>query len=319
MLTSCSPPPIFLQASTGITDIKQLVATFLRNEEENFSLFNFIAEQNAEIERLEEELDTLREDGMRAQRQRGGVVAADRGRLKPLLDNKQQLEAATEALEVRFRACKQLVGSVCDAVQDAFTSIGCDGSAIAALVADASVTEGSAMQFLGVIEQRITEVLQQLVQTSMELQAETDAGRSIAGSSVMSLQQGPSRPASASALLGGGGSGSEGGSRSRARPASALPTSHAASMAPLLGTGTGPRWRHGALASVRVQAPELKFFGGDSDEEGGGEGGRRLNAQAGAKPLSIAELKRMTKKDVRRFQRNVGVTLVTTPAEEQHR
>ena len=311
------PPSAPSQASTGITDIKQLVATFLRNEEENFSLFNFIAEQNAEIERLEEELDALREDGLRAQRQRGGVVAADRSRLKPLLDNKQQLEAATEALEARFHACKELVAAVCAGVQQTFSSIGCDGSAIAALVADASVTEGSAMQFLGVIEQRITEVLQQLVATSMELQAEADAGRSIAGSSGVSLPHASSsRPASASAASGGGDSLS-GGGYTRTRPSSAMPAAQAASMAPLLGTGTGPRWRHGALASVRVQAPELKFFGGDSDEEAEGGAPRRLRGQEGAKPLSIAELKRMTKKDVRRFQRNVGVSLVSTPAEER--
>ncbi len=281
-------------------------------------MFNFIAEQNAEIERLEEELDTLREDALRAQRQRGGVVAADRGRLKPLLDSKQQLEVATEALETRFQACKELVSAVCDGVQQTFTSIGCDGSAIAALVADASVTEGSAMQFLGVIEQRITEVLQQLVQTTMELQAEHAASNSIAGSSAPSLSQ-SSRPASASAA-GGSGGGHTGDTRyQRTRPASALPSSQAADMAPLLGTGSGPRWRHGALASVRVQAPELKFFGGDSDDEGGDTGPRRHGGGAGAKPLSISELKRMTKKDVRRFQRNVGVSLVSTPAEERTR
>ncbi|CAE7892827.1 ODA1, partial [Symbiodinium sp. KB8] len=152
-----------IRTATGITDIKQLVATFMRNEEENFSLFNFIAEQNAEIEGLEESLAALESDAVRAAKTRGAVVSADRGRLKPLLEEKQALEAATAALEGRFVRAKELVGSVCAAVQRCFAVVGCDEAAMRELVADGTVTAGNAMQFLGVIEQRVTEALQQYV------------------------------------------------------------------------------------------------------------------------------------------------------------
>lgn len=96
-------------------------------------------------------------------------------------------------------------------------------------------------------------------------------------------------------------------------------------MGSLLGTGAGPRWRHGALSSVRVQAPELNFFGGDSDEEGSGGPGMppfggataAFSESRDAKPLSVAELKRMTRGDVKRFQRSVGASLISTPAADQ--
>ena len=195
-----------IRTATGISDIKQLVATFMRNEEENFSLFNFIAEQNAEIEGLEERLAALESDAVRAAKTRGAVVSADRGRLKPLLEEKQALEAATAALEGRFVRAKELVGSVCAAVQRCFAVVGCDEAAMRELVADGTVTAGNAMQFLGVIEQRVTEALQQYV--GVKLAAAREGGRGGGGPPAAAPPAGP-RPASATVprAPGRGGSG----------------------------------------------------------------------------------------------------------------
>ena len=38
-----------IKAATGITDIEELVRTFIKNEDHNFSLFNYVNEQNNEI------------------------------------------------------------------------------------------------------------------------------------------------------------------------------------------------------------------------------------------------------------------------------
>ena len=45
-----------IKASTGISDIQELVDTFIANEDQNFSLFNYVNEQNNEIEKLEEQI-----------------------------------------------------------------------------------------------------------------------------------------------------------------------------------------------------------------------------------------------------------------------
>ena len=34
-----------IKAATGITDIEELVRTFIKNEDQNFSLFNYVNEQ----------------------------------------------------------------------------------------------------------------------------------------------------------------------------------------------------------------------------------------------------------------------------------
>jgi uncharacterized membrane protein YgaE (UPF0421/DUF939 family) len=42
-----------IKSATGITDIEELVRMFIKNEDHNFSLFNYVNEQNNEIEKVE--------------------------------------------------------------------------------------------------------------------------------------------------------------------------------------------------------------------------------------------------------------------------
>ncbi|KAF0713628.1 hypothetical protein AaE_011746 [Aphanomyces astaci] len=46
-----------LKAATGIADIEELVTTFIKNEDQNFSLFNYVNEQTNEIEKLQDYID----------------------------------------------------------------------------------------------------------------------------------------------------------------------------------------------------------------------------------------------------------------------
>lgn len=54
-----------ISAATGISDVDELVKVFIENEEHNFSLFRYSSEQAAEIERLEEDIQSLREEEMK--------------------------------------------------------------------------------------------------------------------------------------------------------------------------------------------------------------------------------------------------------------
>lgn len=60
-----------IKAATGITDINELVNTFIANEDQNFSLFNYVNEQNNEIEKLEEQMQSLHEEENKYQAESG--------------------------------------------------------------------------------------------------------------------------------------------------------------------------------------------------------------------------------------------------------
>ena len=49
-----------IQRATGISDIEQLVTVFLKAEDENFALFNFVNDLNGRIEGVEDEIEGLR-------------------------------------------------------------------------------------------------------------------------------------------------------------------------------------------------------------------------------------------------------------------
>ncbi|CAN0201395.1 unnamed protein product, partial [Hapterophycus canaliculatus] len=51
-----------IRSATGIEDIEELVRTFVKNEDQNFSLFNYVNEQQNEVEKLEEQLHQLEEE-----------------------------------------------------------------------------------------------------------------------------------------------------------------------------------------------------------------------------------------------------------------
>lgn len=54
-----------ISTATGISDVDDLVQAFIENEEQNFSLFRYSNEQASEIERLEDDIQSLREEEMR--------------------------------------------------------------------------------------------------------------------------------------------------------------------------------------------------------------------------------------------------------------
>jgi uncharacterized protein YdcH (DUF465 family) len=51
-----------IQAATGIAEMDELVLSFIKAEDKNYSLFNFANELNQDIERLEEVVQQLQED-----------------------------------------------------------------------------------------------------------------------------------------------------------------------------------------------------------------------------------------------------------------
>jgi len=72
-----------IQQATGITDIDELVTTFINAEDENFRLFNYVNELNQEIEKLEEQISDIKNE---IEKYKGQGVNTDNQRKKILKD-----------------------------------------------------------------------------------------------------------------------------------------------------------------------------------------------------------------------------------------
>ncbi len=92
-----------ITSATGISDVDELVKSFIENEEHNFSLFRYSNEQAAEIERLEEEIQALHEEEMRYKEQ-----ASDRnndGQREEIVKLEKDIKAVDEQTTVYEAKC----------------------------------------------------------------------------------------------------------------------------------------------------------------------------------------------------------------------
>lgn len=147
-----------IKAATGITDIEELVRTFIKNEDQNFSLFNYVNEQTNEIEKLEEQIQQLKEEEQKYAQESGDDVNQHKQILKELEVKLQSTETMVEKYESKCTVTQKTLESLKKGIQSMFSKVECGTES---MLSDSTVTEANILQYLGLIEQRCNEVLQQ--------------------------------------------------------------------------------------------------------------------------------------------------------------
>ena len=186
-----------IQAATGISDIDELVTTFINAEDQNFALFNYVNELNAECEKLEEQIADIKAE---IEKYKGQGLNTDNQRKKILKDLEERLaktEAKADQYDKKYEAAMRTVNALKVGVQSIFSKIGCNTPENMGLLGNEGVTENNMMQYLGIIEQRTNEILQLYAATQLQARDASDGG----GPSVTSvIGQGPQAPAGANVL-----------------------------------------------------------------------------------------------------------------------
>ncbi|KAF8561092.1 Coiled-coil domain-containing protein 63 [Paragonimus westermani] len=142
------------------TNPENLVQSFLEKEDRNFALFNYVNETNVEIERLNEENETLATEIDNYQEQITKVIGkqkdaltewqADNGKVK-----EQQIDAQT-----RLATVKDSLKTVCELVLELATKLNCDTSKLTRRLASSEgVTQSNLLDYLTLIEQKVNKLL----------------------------------------------------------------------------------------------------------------------------------------------------------------
>jgi len=183
-----------IQAATGISDIDELVTTFINAEDQNFALFNYVNELNGECEKLEEQIADIRSE---IEKYKGQGLNTDNQRkkiLKDLEERLQRTEAKAEQYEKKYEAAMKTVSALKVGIQSIFKKIGCDTPANMDMLGNEGVTESNMMQYLGIIEQRTNEILQLYAATQAREGVVDAQGNPVPAVSSI-LGQGPQLPA----------------------------------------------------------------------------------------------------------------------------
>ncbi|KAK6184463.1 hypothetical protein SNE40_006931 [Patella caerulea] len=145
---------------TGEDDLNNITSEFLRKENENFALFNFVNELNNEVENLQEEITVTNKE----------ICQFEEDNCKMQTDRKDFLEEfefqakcakeETEEAEAKIYECVDIVEKLIVAVESLFNCLKCDSSAIDEMLGcEDGITENNILLYMGIIEQRTMDLL----------------------------------------------------------------------------------------------------------------------------------------------------------------
>ena len=150
-----------IKEATGIEDTDTLVESFIENEDRNFALYNYVNNMNTEIENLKDDIRRLK-DEIELITKEG--VDSDVHRKEILNELEQKMVEVTDELTLvnkEYKASRRQLELLKPKVESVFNSIECDRSSIAELLGiGVSIDDNNIMQYLGIIEQKCNELLQ---------------------------------------------------------------------------------------------------------------------------------------------------------------
>ncbi|GAB1864888.1 Coiled-coil domain-containing protein 63 [Camponotus japonicus] len=142
---------------TGEQEIDKLTAHFIKQEEENFALFNYVNELNDELESLQARMEQLTAaiDEARAQNVHRDQQQTET--LEKITIELQEQTALANTAEEDLAQCNDVMGKLLRGIDGLFKAIRCDNSPILELLGDNThVTMSNVMLYLGIIEKQIT-------------------------------------------------------------------------------------------------------------------------------------------------------------------
>lgn len=145
---------------TGESDVEKLVEQFVDAEDENFRLFSYVNQLNAEIEKLEDSIAELTRE-IAKHRGESTTHDAEKARAVKALDERlRRAETRARMYDRKYATATATMARLKDGAWRVFNKIGCNTEVNRALLGEDGVTDQNVMQYLGVIEQRTNEILQ---------------------------------------------------------------------------------------------------------------------------------------------------------------
>ncbi|XP_021564230.1 coiled-coil domain-containing protein 114 [Carlito syrichta] len=174
-----------LSQLTGESDPDMLVQKYLEIEERNFAEFNFINEQNSQVEHLQEEIKELQEALMTAHASEVSRNSLQEQQREALQQHLDKVHSEGKHLEAHFQDLQGQLEKLKADIQLLFTKAHCDSSIIDDLLGvKTNMRDRDIGLFLGIIEKRLVELL------TVQAFLDTQSYSSLADAALLLLGQG---------------------------------------------------------------------------------------------------------------------------------
>jgi len=148
-----------IQSATGICDIDELVANFLAAEDQNFTLFKYNNELNADVEKLDQQIMDYKEEFIALSG--SGTRKEDTEKVK-LLENLEErwsdIDKKAGVYNDKYQDASSILQHIRAGIESIFRRIGCNQEDLPS-GAHSGISEATMMPYLAVVEGRTNELL----------------------------------------------------------------------------------------------------------------------------------------------------------------
>lgn len=148
-----------IEEATGISDIDELVKTFVEAEMQNYSLFNTVNDLSGDMEKLEQQINDIKAE---IEKYKNHGFSADNQRKKQMKALEQKLdrtEKKSNEYEKRHLNNQEMLDSLKSGIQELFERLGCTLNPHSDLLGHPGITDSNILQYMGQIEEKTNNVI----------------------------------------------------------------------------------------------------------------------------------------------------------------
>ena len=150
--------------ATGAKDIDELVRNFIEAEERNFTLSRFVSELTQETEQLDEQIDHIKKE-IEEYKNQGLGENNERKKLQKEMEEKiRRNEESYDAHMTEYKGTLDKINSIKSSIEEIFSLVGENNETakrFKALQESQGLTQDNIMQYLGMVEEMINEMIKQ--------------------------------------------------------------------------------------------------------------------------------------------------------------
>lgn len=160
---------------TGATEPEELIDQFVKMEDKNFALFNYVNEVNNQLQKHDDEIKLLERDITKCHSESDIMLHQ---KLSSIAGETGKLEVATSQLaqsQEKLKQTTEVLSNLMVGIRSIFDGIGCSTDAMFAHLGDQStVNNVNVIQYLSEIQDKTNELLQQFLTINMRSETDPD-------------------------------------------------------------------------------------------------------------------------------------------------
>ncbi|XP_051529068.1 outer dynein arm-docking complex subunit 1-like [Myxocyprinus asiaticus] len=148
-----------IQRVTGEDDLETLVTKFIQAEDRNFALFNYVNEQNAEAEKLREEIQQIGEEMKQFHMEGLQQEQKYQEELKRVRNLQKECEKQAQQYKAQADDISKILDQIKTGMDSLFDKLDCDQALEDDLGSSSGIRDSNIMKYLSLVEPRTTELL----------------------------------------------------------------------------------------------------------------------------------------------------------------